>query len=248
MRDYFFELADRGRSERADTHLAYFLAFVAGGANAGGFMVVHQYTSHMSGIVSGMADSLIIGQMDVALLGAGSFFAFVCGAATSAFAVNWARRRELRSVYALPLAWEGILLLLFSIISWQAQQSATHFTFQVILLLCYVMGLQNAVITKLSGARIRTTHVTGMVTDLGIEIGKLIYFNRDPTSGSYPPVRADRRKIRVLALLIGQFFVGGLTGAWLFETVGLPATLAFALPLLGIAALPLFSDLKKCFR
>ncbi|TCN32205.1 uncharacterized membrane protein YoaK (UPF0700 family) [Shinella granuli] len=248
MHRYFMRLADRDRSEEADTHLAYLLAFVAGGANAGGFMVVHQYTSHMSGIVSGMADSLVLGQIDIAVLGAGSLVAFVCGAATSAFAVNWARRRGLRSVYALPLAWEGILLLLFSIISSQAQQNTTHFTIQVILLLCYVMGLQNAVITKLSGARIRTTHVTGMVTDLGIEIGKLIYLNRDSTSEVHPRVRADRRKIRVLAQLIGQFFFGGLIGAWLFKTVGLPATLAFALPLLGISASPLICDIKNRSR
>jgi len=38
-------------------------------------------------------------------------------------------------------------------------------------LLCFIMGLQNAVITKISHAEIRTTHVTGLVTDVGIELG-----------------------------------------------------------------------------
>jgi uncharacterized membrane protein YoaK (UPF0700 family) len=41
-------------------------------------------------------------------------------------------------------------------------------------MLCFIMGLQNATVTKISGARIRTTHVTGMITDVGIELGKLV--------------------------------------------------------------------------
>ena len=66
-----------------------------------------------------IAGSLVLGQLGLALLGTGSLISFACGAATSAFTVNWARRRSLRSVYALPLVWEGILLLIFSFISWQ---------------------------------------------------------------------------------------------------------------------------------
>ncbi|MFX4396989.1 YoaK family protein, partial [Acinetobacter baumannii] len=58
-------------------------------------------------------------------------------------------------------------------------------------LLCFIMGLQNAIITKVSQARIRTTHVTGITTDIGIELGKLAYWN--PGGGEGPPaVRADR--------------------------------------------------------
>ena len=36
-----------------------------------------------------------------------------------------------------------------------------------VVLLCFIMGLQNAVITKLSRADIRTTHITGIITDIG---------------------------------------------------------------------------------
>jgi uncharacterized membrane protein YoaK (UPF0700 family) len=69
-------------------------------------------------------------------------------------------------------------------------------------MLCFIMGLQNATVTKISGARIRTTHVTGIVTNMGIELGKLLYWNRGPARSQMLPVRADRPKLRLLGLLL----------------------------------------------
>ena len=51
-----------------------------------------------------------------------------------------------------------------------------------VLLLCFIMGLQNAIVTKISNAEIRTTHMTGMATDIGIELGRLVYWNRGKAS------------------------------------------------------------------
>lgn len=55
---YLRRLTSRKRTESANRHLARYLAFVAGAANAGGFLAVRQYTSHMSRIVASMADNL----------------------------------------------------------------------------------------------------------------------------------------------------------------------------------------------
>jgi len=105
------------------------------------------------------------------------------------------------------------------------------------------MGLQNAIITKLSGARIRTTHVTGLVTDAGIEIGKLLYRN-DPARPDLVPVIADGAKLALLLSLIGLFFSGGIAGALLFSRFGLPVAALFALPLGLFASFPLAADIK----
>lgn len=67
------------------------------------------------------------------------------------------------------------MLLLFGLVGNRLQQHELITVSLTAILLCYVMGLQNALITKISHAEIRTTHVTGLVTDLGIEMGKLIY-------------------------------------------------------------------------
>ena len=64
----------------------------------------------------------------------------------------------------------------------------------IALLLCFVMGLQNAIVTKASKAQIRTTHMTGVITDIGIEVGKLINWNKATQPNEHGYVRANGEK------------------------------------------------------
>ncbi|MFN3495576.1 MAG: YoaK family protein, partial [Hydrogenophaga sp.] len=111
-----------------------------------------------------------------------------------------------------------------------------------VVLLCFIMGLQNAVITKISRAVIRTTHITGLLTDLGIELGKLLYVNRHPDQ---QPVRADRERLRVHGQLIASFFVGGVVGALGFKHLGYGSTVPLAALLLLLVLRPLLDDLER---
>lgn len=248
MKTYLKNLTAKQRNEATDRHLAYYLTFVAGAANAGGFMAVNQYTSHMSGIISAVADNIVLGNIALVAAGFAALVSFVAGAATSAILINWGRRLELEAEYALPLLVEGLLLIGFATmgaLSGPAEGVAVSAT---VALLCFIMGLQNAIITKLSGARIRTTHVTGLVTDTGIELGKLVYWNRSEGKGSRAPVRADRAKLRLLASLIALFLLGGICGALLFRSLGDAAALFLAIPLLVIAALPVMEDVRSALE
>lgn len=97
------------------------------------------------------------------------------------------------------------------------------------------MGLKNDTITKVSNAQIRTTHVTGMITDIGIELGKLTYRSRVP---GLPPVRAELGKLGKLGMLAGLvtlFFVGAVLGAGGYVTVGLPILILPVLALFAVA-------------
>ena len=93
--NYARRLTGRDRTALANQHLGCVLAFVAGAANAGGFLAVRQYTSHMTGIVSAVADDLVLGELDLALDGLGALLCFALGAACSAVMINFARRRRL---------------------------------------------------------------------------------------------------------------------------------------------------------
>jgi uncharacterized membrane protein YoaK (UPF0700 family) len=115
-----------------------------------------------------------------------------------------------------------------------------------VMLLCFMMGLQNAVITKLSNAEIRTTHMTGIVTDLGIEAGKAFYWNRD--GQAVPRVAADWKRVRILASLVSSFFIGAVAGAFGFKAVGFGAVLPLACVLLAMAAVPIYDDLVAVRR
>jgi uncharacterized membrane protein YoaK (UPF0700 family) len=227
------------RTPQADLKLGTVLAFVAGATNAGGFLAVGQYTSHMTGILSSLTDNLVLGQFALVGAGVASVLAFLLGAMSTAWIVNWGMRLQLRSAYGLPLLIEAALLLIFGLFG--ASMSLWHALFLpvTVVLLCYIMGLQNAVITKISQARIRTTHLTGLITDLGIELGKLLYVNRHP---DMTPVQADRERLRVHARLVGSFLVGGVGGALGFKYLGYISTVPLAALLLLLVLRPLLDD------
>ena len=107
-----------------------------------------------------------------------------------------------------------------------------------------MMGLQNAVISKLSNAEIRTTHVTGIVTDIGIELGKLFYWNRRYPVVEQQLVLANRDRLKVLGTLALSFFGGGLLGALGFKYVGYSVTIPLALALVLLAGVPAIDDLR----
>ena len=225
--DYLRTLTAPERTRRSNLHLGLSLAFVAGATNAGGFLAVHEYTSHMTGVVSSMADDLALGRIGLVLDWLGSLLAFLLGAATSAILINWARRRHSRHAYSLPLLIEAALLLAFGLLGSRHQLIGASMVLTVALL-CYVMGLQNAMITKISNAEIRTTHVTGLVTDIGIELGKMLYWNGGGPSGGHPEVRANLEKLKVHTMLVLSFFVGGVIGALGFKHVGYVSTVPLA--------------------
>lgn len=242
--NYARRLTGRDRTAIANQHLGCALAFVAGSANAGGFLAVKQYTSHMTGVVSAMADDLVLGDLHLVLSGLGALLSFTLGAACSAVMINFARRRQLQSEYAMPLLLESALLLGFGLLGARLSQVQGLFVPATVMLLCFIMGLQNAVITKLSHAEVRTTHLTGMATDIGIEIGKLLYWNR-PSCSELPAVRANRARLRVLGALVSFFFVGGVVGALGFKHVGYISTVPLALLLVLLASMPAIDDLAS---
>jgi uncharacterized membrane protein YoaK (UPF0700 family) len=71
--------ADVDRTTQANVRLGAFLAFVAGAINAGGFLAVGQYTSHMTGLLSSIADNLILGNVTLVAAAVGAVLAFVGG-------------------------------------------------------------------------------------------------------------------------------------------------------------------------
>jgi len=258
MLSRFSYWADSRRNAHDDARLGICLAFVAGAANAGGFLAVGQYTSHMTGIVSGMADHLILSNVRLALAGLAAVVAFTGGAMVSAILVNFARRKRLHARFSIPLLLESALLLIFGLMGARLAAHTGLLLPLTVLLLCFLMGLQNAVITKVSRAVIRTTHTTGLITDIGIELGKLVYINRPAPAASttrlpeavYPhaPVIANRAKLRLYSMLLAAFFGGGLIGAAGFQWMGYAATMPLALMLLLIALPPLRRDLRARLR
>lgn len=236
--DYLRTLTAPERTRQTNIHLGVSLAFIAGATNAGGFLAVGQYTSHMTGMVSSFADALVLGDMSLLWACVTALNSFVAGAATCAVMINWARRQRSRHEYSMPLLVEAALLLAFGLLGGKFNDHGFNaVVYWTVALLSFVMGLQNAMITKVSNAEIRTTHVTGMITDIGIEFGKMLYWNStgaDPTLGR---VAVNKERLALHIALVGSFSIGAVVGAFGFKTMGYVATLPLAIALAVLSLL-----------
>ena len=212
------------RTAAADIALATMLAAIAGAANAGGFVLLGNYTSHMTGYLSQLADNIALQNMVLVVNSTLAIGLFIAGAATASFTINWARQHRPAQQYSLPIGVQGVLFLGLVVVG-AAGLSPNVTTYAGLGLLSFIMGFQNATITKISYARIRTTHATGMVTDVGIELGRAAYgrtFDRT--------VKADRAKLLLLLRLLLVFLIGGIIGALGYGTF----EHLFSLPLAAI--------------
>lgn len=241
-------LTSTQRSNRTNIQLGAYMAFVAGAVNAGGFLAIARYTSHMSGIISAIGDDLALNDLIAVLGGISLLVAFLFGAATTAIIVNWGRRRKIHSEFALPLFVEAILLLVFGLVGANLNTYLSITVPAIALLLCFVMGLQNAIVTKASRAEIRTTHMTGVITDIGIELGKLFYWNKSHEANLNSFVKANREKLITHLFIFGMFLIGGIIGAISFKKVGYISVVPLSISLVFIAGLQIYEDIRLIMK
>jgi uncharacterized membrane protein YoaK (UPF0700 family) len=238
---YLARLTAPKRSAKTNLHLGVTLCWIAGALNAGGFLAVGEYTSHMTGLLSSAADELILGHSMAALAALLMLLSFICGAACTALMVNYAKRNVPHFIYTPVLFLEAMLLLIFGMLGQGLLKHEMITVSFTAILLCYLMGLQNALITKISHAEIRTTHITGLVTDIGIEIGKMLYWNRDEHHAESMKVIVNRQKLKLHGQLVFSFALGAVMGAAGFKHVGFIASVPLSLALVSLAIAPAFS-------
>jgi len=184
------------------------LACVAGMVNVVGFLgFEHQAVTHLTGTTSLLGAAIAYGEIRAARQLLGLALAFMAGAALSGMIIQDSTLRLGRR-YGVVLTLESILLFL-AVPLFKHQQIAGA------LLAAMACGLQNAMATTYSGAVIRTTHLSGMFTDLGIGLGHAL-------RGMPLP----KRRLLLSALIISGFLTGGMLGAWLFRHLGYEALYA----------------------
>lgn len=194
------------------------LSSVAGMVNVVGFLgFEHQAVSHMTGSTSQLG--MAIAQGDWRAVGHlwGLLIAFSLGAMLSGLLIQ-ADTLQLGRRYGVALAIESALLLV-AIPLFEQQQIWGA------LAAAMACGLQNAMATTFSGAVVRTTHLSGMFTDLGIGLGHLLR-----------GLPLQVRRLTLSGLIISGFLGGGIVGAWLFMHFRYDALLAPAL-LTGLAGI-----------
>lgn len=196
---------------------AWALAFIAGMVNVVGLIgFEHQAITHLTGTTSllGAAIGTFNGPSTLHFLAV--ILSFVAGTAISGFLIqDSALKLGRRYGYALFL--ESALLAFAVPLLNRQSHLGDYFA-------SCACGLQNAMATTYSGSVVRTTHVSGMFTDLGIYIGHTLR-----------GLKVDTRRLRLCVIIISAFLCGGIAGARAFQSLGY-ATLFIPAALTGLAA------------
>jgi uncharacterized membrane protein YoaK (UPF0700 family) len=246
-----FHVEGEHRSDRHNQLLAGYLAFVAGFVNSAGFILLGSFTSHVTGNVGRLADNVALGHQSAAALALTMIGAFFVGAFLASMGIESNLMRRRPHIYGLLLLGEAVLLGAFFVLADVVDTKNPRSLDSLALLLCMAMGLQNSLVTRLSGAVVRTTHLTGVVTDLGIEAARWFRFWRAHISrrmqirlvmGKSPPAQPPHApKSFLLLTILGTFVLGSAAGAVLAAQTGRSSVLVPLVLLLGGGVVALVS-------
>lgn len=204
------------RNERINLNLACSLAAIAGALNAAAFYAVGFFSANMTGNVSVLSDHIATSQWLPAIFYMAIVVIFILGAALSSIMINAGRRRGIQGIYAYSILTEALLLLPLAATDLWMQETIWRVPI-LVLGLAFLMGLQNATVTRISDARVRTTHVSGMATDVGIELG--IAFDILRGKDDEASATDNRSKLRLHLFTIAAFLIGGIIGVLLYQAI-----------------------------
>ncbi|MDX2114457.1 MAG: DUF1275 family protein [Planctomycetota bacterium] len=210
--------------------LAITLAWVAGYTNIVSVIACGTATSHISGTSAALGRDVAEGKWTLAGYALYLLATFLLGASVSGLTTEIGRRKRWQSIYVLPMAVEVVLLLAFAL-AVELADHAAHTPGSALFWLsgfaAAAMGLQNATITRISSGVVRTTHVTGVLTDLGMELVQFCLWIADKRR-DFPPGTAGAlvhsvrhhptgRRLLLLASILGSFILGAGLGALIYE-------------------------------
>ncbi|MEO6904049.1 MAG: YoaK family protein [Bacteroidia bacterium] len=207
-----FRHQGKNRTPKHNLQIATVLSFVAGIVNVVGFLSIKQFTTNVTGHFA-----LFINDVEHLEFWKGTIyflyiFSFLFGSFSSSFLIEKFRENKKLNVFVLPTIIECVILLSIALVS---NITEIKYPNLIACLLLFAMGLQNSYVTKISNAVVRTTHLTGLFTDLGIELSQLFF----------PKLHPNRKKIKATIKLrvyiISFFFAGGLAGGFLYSRLGL---------------------------
>ncbi|MBI3518799.1 MAG: DUF1275 domain-containing protein [Bacteroidetes bacterium] len=216
--------------------IASLLSFVAGVVNVAGFLAVQKLTTNVTGHFAFFVDELLKLNVWQGFIYFLYIFFFFLGSFFSNILIELAAKVNDRLIYRVPVIIESLILISVAIFGQQLISKAPNV---LAFALLFAMGLQNSLVTTISNAAVRTTHLTGLFTDLGIEISQLFFYKlKEQKEKLYSSI-----KLRLT--IISFFFLGGLLGGILYSGMELYVLIiAASFLLIGL----IYDDIKLRFE
>lgn len=210
------------------------MSFQAGLLNIGGFFAGHLFVSHVTGFASTFGMALVENNFKMALEIAGVPIVFLIGAMISGFFVDLRLKLNKTPKYFITF---GIIFVLTLVVFiggvggffGEFGNVSEGSSYNLLLLLCLICGIQNGTISIVSRSVVRTTHLTGITTDLGLGLIRMLYSSRAQIN-EFEEKRATLMRLGIILF----FILGSALGALIFSHFGfwgfvIPMSIAGAL-------------------
>lgn len=207
-----FRHQGKSRTLKHNLRIAIVLSFVAGIVNVTGFLSFKQLTTNVTGHFALFINDVANFDFWRGTIYFLYIFSFLFGSFFSSFLIEKFKENKQLNIFVLPTITECLILISVGLLR---NSIETKYPDLIVCLLLFVMGLQNSFVTKISNAVVRTTHLTGLFTDLGIDISQLFF----PKLHPYKEKLIANIKLRIY--IISFFFAGGLIGGFLYSKVEL---------------------------
>lgn len=203
-----FRHKGKSRDLKHNLGIASLLSFVAGIVNVVGFLAVQKLTTNVTGHFAFMVEEAIKVHLNQSLFYFLYIFFFFLGAFFSNFIIEVTNKFNDKNIYTIPVIVEFIILTFISLLDLEFISSSPNL---IACSLLFAMGLQNSLVTIISNSVVRTTHLTGLFTDLGIELSQLFFFK---DAKHHNKLIAS---IKLRMSIISTFFFGGIIAGFFYH-------------------------------
>jgi uncharacterized membrane protein YoaK (UPF0700 family) len=198
------------RTLKENLLLASSTAVVSGITNVAGMIAFLAFTSNITGHVANLAKHIVeqnFGEIIVFLIW---LFMFFAGAFLSSYIVRSLEDKSYYRAHSIPIIIEIIILLFVAVYGHHFYEETQTEREVVIAAILFSMGLQNSLVSIVSGGLIKTSHLTGLFTDLGGDIADWLHPKVEKTE-------VVRNKIYIRFTILGFYFLGGIIGGYFFN-------------------------------
>lgn len=233
-----FKHQGTSRTLKHNLKLATVLSFVAGIVNVTGFLAIKQLTTNVTGHFALFINDVSELNFWKGLIYFLYIFSFLFGSFLSSYLIEKFKQNKRLNIFLVPTIIESFILIMIAIQPIGVIDFSPHL---IACLLLLAMGIQNSYVTKISNAVVRTTHLTGLFTDLGIDLSHLLF------KRSKKLKLKTKEKIKLRIAIISSFFGGGLLGGYFFTEINLQLSTLFVAALILIISL-IADDLRSRFH
>lgn len=220
-----FRHKGKNRTFAHDLRLATLLSFVAGLVNITGVLALKTLTTNVTGHFAFFAEEIMRHDYAIAF----TFFLFtiffLLGSFLSSFLQELISLKNPDLSHIFPITLEMVILIAVGIFGTSSGIYTLDGKLTAFFLLLS-MGIQNSLVTNISKSTVRTTHLTGLFTDLGIELSQLFFYKKPEE------VKKLKTSIFLRLSIITFFFLGCFSGGIIYQLLEIKTLFIAAIVLL----------------